>query len=319
MGGLSKDVEILDVWRGSLAQSIREETTNGNLHEACSCRSTCPFINNERYFYPIPIARRCAYPLALEICLPDSHCNIGGTHPDSKHPACIMCRRNFQTKTSHSNTLEFLCGKAKPLMPYLRQLMVLGTAEPFWKDAAFDVFRILEYHRYKHQCQFYTNTNAICLTDKVLNRFFQEVAYSELDFSIDAASSMTYRKIRRLDVYETVLAHIKRFLELREQHGGKTCHKAMIYNNINLLNVDEMSRMVEVAASLGVDGMKMLPTYTIDNTVKLGELLLCEKNVDIFKECSEQAMVTAQKLQMPLVFPVRFDVPLADAHLAYPK
>lgn len=313
--GTVKDGELLDIWRGETSEAIRAETLKGNLHDVCSCRSTCPFINKERIPYKTLMARKASYPIVLEICLPSSHCNIGGTKPNDKNPACIMCRRNF-IKVNSVDIVKVLCEKARPIMPHIRQLMVLGTAEPFWKDATFEIFELTEFYRYKHRCQFHTNTNAICLTDPVLERFFREVEFSELDFSIDAASPMTFRKIRRLNVYDTVIKHIRRFIEMRVKHGGRERHKAVIYNNINLLNVDEMSRMVEVAAELGVDGMKMVPTYTIDHSVKLGELLLCEKNVDIFKECSEQAMATAQRLGVQLVYPVRFDVPLADAAFA---
>ena len=313
-GGI-QDGEILDLWNGKLAQDIRERTTEGKLHEVCSHRKTCPFINGGKTMYNIPIYRNCKYPFVLEICLPDSHCNVGGTKPSSKNPACIMCRRNFVDVTDPNTiTIEKLCDKAKPLMPYLRELMVLGTAEPFWKDAVFEVFQRLEFSYYKKQCRFATNTNAICLNEKTIRRFFEETLTTELSFSIDAATPMTYRKIRRLDMYEKVIDNISKYLVLRNDYVGS--HKAIIYNNINLLNVHEMSQMVEVAAKLGVDGMIMLPTYTVDNSVKLGEFILCEKNVDIFKECSEEAMATAHRVGMPLRYTMRFDVALSDAHLA---
>lgn len=312
LGGLGEDVSIMDLWTSPLAEEIRDKTFRGELHEVCSCRNTCPFIKGERQRYDPPSYPNARRPLCLEICLPMSHCNIGGEEPSPKNPACLMCRRNFSAP-NEPNLVEFLCEKAKPLMPFLQDLMVLGTAEPFWKDIVFKVFELLDFSSHKHHCRFSTNTNAICLSERVLTRLFAETESSSIFFSIDAASPITYRKIRRVNAYETVLKNIRRFLAMRTPS-----HRATIYNNINLLNVEEMSKMVEVAVELGVDAMVMLPTYTIDNSVKLGELLLCEKNVDLFKECSEAAMQRARELGMPLKYSGRFDAPIPDAEIALP-
>ena len=176
-------------------------------------------------------------------------------------------------------------------MPHLKHLCVLGIAEPFWKDAAFKIMEKLDFQKYKHQCEFRANTNGICLNEKVATKFFSLADRSDISWSIDAATAVTHRKIRRLDSFDLVLENLRRWIRMRGEH-----HKVSIYNNINMLNVHEMSQMVEIAADVGVDSITLLPTHDQTGVVQLGELVLCEKNLKLFKEESERALETASRI-----------------------
>lgn len=306
LGKLDADTAVLDIWNSPQARSVREACDRGELHPVCRSWNSCPFIVKERTMYPHAMYRNAAYPLYLEICLPDKHCNVGGERPDADHPACIMCRRNFHVPDQPDLT-PLLCEKARPLMPYLRYLCVLGIAEPFWKDAVFDIFDRLEFHRYRDRVQFTTNTNGICLTEPVARRFFAAADHSDLSWSLDAATPETHQKIRRMDTFGLVTDNLRRWLALRREYGGKHRHKVCIYNNINMLNVHEMTLMVEQAKDWGVDSMVMLPTYDQSGVVQLGELVLCDKNVRTFKRAAEAAMARAAEVGLPLVYSKRFD------------
>lgn len=306
LGKLNKNTDVLDLWTSPLAKSIRRETNQGKLHSHCTSANSCPFIVGERTVYQREMYKNCAYPTYVEICLPDKHCNVGGENPTDDNPACIMCQRNFNVPKQPDLT-EFLCEKTKPLMPYLNHLCVLGIAEPFWKDAVFKVYEKLEFFRYKHRITFTTNTNGICLNERISRRFFDETLFSNLSWSLDSATPETHMKIRRLDTFDLVVKNLKRWLALREEHG-KENHEVSIYNNINMLNVQEMTKMVEMASELGVDRLIMLPTYDQAGTVKLGELLLCNKNVKHFRKSAESAKKRADELGLRLQYPKRFDM-----------
>ena len=307
LGMLDENTEILDLWNSKVAKEIREYTSNGKLHPVCQSWNVCPFILREKEMYHIDGYRRAHFPIYLEMCLPDKHCNIGGETPDEKNPACLMCRRNFE-KPSHPDLTDLMCRKAKPLMPYLQFLSVLGIAEPFWKDAVFKIFDKLEFERYSDNICFTTNTNGICLNENVANKFFSMVKKSDIAWSLDSANPETHMKLRRLDAYDLVIKNLKRWLQMRKDFGGPQNHKVIIYNNINMLNVSEMTQMVEVAHEVGVDKMIMLPTTDQLGAVQLGELILCEKNVKIFKHNAEKAMKKAQELGLSLLYTKRFDV-----------
>ncbi len=306
LGKLTEESSLIDIWNSPLAKEIRKVSDSGQLHSVCTSWNSCPFLVKERTMYPISMYRRAAFPVYLEICLPDKHCNVGGETPSADNPACIMCRRNFHIPDQPDLT-EFLCEKAKPLMPYLKYLCVLGIAEPFWKDAVFNIFQRLEFHRYKHQICFTTNTNGICLSERVATRFFKEVEISDLAWSLDSASKETHKKIRRLDAFDLVCKNLGRWLKLRDQFGGSSNHKVCIYNNINMLNVHEMTAMVEMVADFRVEKMIMLPTYDQSGVVKLGDLMLCDSNKHIFKAASEKAMIRANELGVNLQYSKSFD------------
>ena len=302
LGRLTEDVEILDIWNSSLANQIRKDTEQGNLHSVCKSWNSCPFLISEKYLHDVSVHKDLKYPLYIEICLPDKHCNVGGETPDADNPACIMCRRNFHIPDQPDIT-DFLCRKVYPLMPHLKHLCVLGIAEPFWKDAAFKIMEKLDFQKYKHQCEFRVNTNGICLNEKVATKFFSLADRSDISWSIDAATAVTHRKIRRLDSFDLVLENLRRWIRMRGEH-----HKVSIYNNINMLNVHEMSQMVEIAADVGVDSITLLPTHDQTGVVQLGELVLCEKNLKLFKEESERALETASRIGIKLIYPTRFDI-----------
>jgi hypothetical protein len=145
------------------------------------------------------------------------------------------------------------------------------------------------------------------LNERIAKRFFDETTYSNLSWSLDSATPETHIKIRRLDAFDLVIKNLKRWLEMREDYGGKECHHVSIYNNINIINIHEMTQMVEMAVDIGVDSMVMLPTYEQDGIVQLGEMVLCDKNVGMFTEASENAMARADELGMNLLYQNRFD------------
>lgn len=306
LGRLEESTNILDLWNGAVAKDIRKVTTGVQLHPVCASWNSCPYQTKEKIVGPIKMYRRAAYPTYLEISLPDTHCNIGGENPTAQNPACIMCRRNFQV--SHSPDLtQFLCQKARPLMPYLTSFCVLGIAEPFWKDAVFKVFEWVEFHRYRRNIVFTTNTNGTCLTERTTRSFFEQVDFSDISWSLDAATPETFRKIRRLNALPKIIDNLRRWATLREEFGGRQRHQVSIYNNINLLNVHEMTQMVEMGAEIGVDRMLMLPTYDQAGVVELGELVLGPKNVRIFAEAADKAMRRAEQLGMELQYSKPFD------------
>lgn len=300
IGKLTERSEVLDIWNNPLANQIRQATLNNQLHPVCQSGGNCPFMVSEKklgnvQFYP-------KHPTHLEICLPDKHCNVGGESPTDDNPACIMCIRNFRVP-QQPDISEFLCKKSLPLMPYLKHLSVMGIAEPFWKDAVFNMLERLEFHKYKHQCSFCTNTNGTCLNESTTKRFFEEVEKSDISWSIDGATAATHRKIRRLDTFDLVVKNLKRWISMKNPN-----HTVTIYNNINLLNVHEMTMMVEMAHDIGVDSIILVPTHNQTGIVHLGELVLCDKNVDLFKDEAGRAAARSKELGVKLIYPTRFDI-----------
>lgn len=305
LGNIFKQ-DLLSIWQNHVSQRVRTDTKLGLLNSACSESGTCPYIAHpkpDRDFLTHP---GFTHPTHIEICLPSSHCNIGGENPSKQNPACIMCIRNHDL-LKHEVLTDQICAKVKPFMPYLNEFTVLGVAEPFWKDELYRVFDMVDYHMFKDQIKFTTNTNGICLTDSTLDEFFRRVSKSEMSVSIDAATPETFMKIRRLDTYDLICKNIKSFMRKREQFG-KENHVIKIYNNINLINVHEMGMMVEAAAELGVDELLLIPTHDQMGRVDLGEILMNESNIKIFQRFAMIAQVRAIEMNVKLVFGNTFHI-----------
>ena len=294
---LEKD--ILEIWRSPLAEEIREQTRQGKLHPVCKSWNSCPYFTKDRIPYDFPTHRNNKFPLSLEICLPNSHCNIGGENPSEENPACIMCCRNYEFKPQ-PNITNILVEKAKPLIPYLNNLQILGIAEPFWKNAAIDILEQLDFHKWKSQIEFSTNHNGTCFHPNMQESFIKVVEKSYLQWSLDAASPLTYRKIRRIDAYDKILENLKNWIRIKPPG-----HYNTIYNNINLLNVHEMVSMVECAHDMHVDSLIFIPTQDQSGRVHMDEFLLNHKNKDIFASYADASRKRAEELGLV----VRFDKP----------
>lgn len=304
LGNIFKQ-DLISLWKGGIASTIRSETLAGRLHRICTESNTCPFIN-----HPKPakdVQTHDQYPTHIEICLPASHCNIGGENPSPSNPACIMCIRNFDL-IKHPVMTDDICKQVAPLMSYLNEFTVLGIAEPFWKGEAWRVFDMVGYHLYRNQIKFSTNTNGICLTDRVIDEFFCRINTSEMSFSIDAATPETFMKIRRMDCYDLIVKNMKSFMKKREMFGGSERHVVKIYNNINLINVHEMGMMVEVCKEVGADELLLIPTHNQMGRVDLGEILMNESNLKLFQRYAMIAQVRATELDVKLVFGNTFNI-----------
>jgi MoaA/NifB/PqqE/SkfB family radical SAM enzyme len=146
------------------------------------------------------------------------------------------------------------------------------------------------------------------LGENTIYKFFAETECSDLSFSIDAATKETYKKIRRRDSFHYVLQNICNYIRIRDELGSNEKHEVRIWNNINLLNVDEMVMMVEVAASLGIYRMIMVPTHSQHGIVRLKNFMLSSENVHIFQRAAEDALKRADQLGVHLAYPNSFDV-----------
>lgn len=298
LGNIKNVQDIMEIWDNDLAKSVRKIHSTGKMHFHCESSPNCPYKTKKPTYYNFHTHKDFKYPTHLEIDLPDKHCNIGGEDPTKGNPACIMCSRRWTFPKNQVDITDEICQKSKSIIPYLSTFTVLGVAEPFWKNAVFDIFKKIEFSKHKNHICFQTNHNVTCFGEKTQKRFLNEVNSSILQFSIDAACAETYQKIRVLNAYDLVISNIKKWMKNKTDN-----HKVSIWNNINILNVSEMTAMVEVAADIKVDSMIMLPTHSINGRMQLEALLLNKSNESLFVENSDKAMERAKELGVNLHYP----------------
>jgi MoaA/NifB/PqqE/SkfB family radical SAM enzyme len=96
------------------------------------------------------------------------------------------------------------------------------------------------------------NTNGSLVDDRV-EKAILEGKISWINFSLDAATTETYRKLRNFDL-DITLSHIRNVLGTRLKAG---LAKPKVFMNMTLMrqNIQEATLFVELANELGVDGV----------------------------------------------------------------
>jgi MoaA/NifB/PqqE/SkfB family radical SAM enzyme len=290
---------ISEIWSSKLAREIRNTTKKKQLHSSCTKWGACPHVN-KKVLHCYDVEYNPNFPTSIEIDLPSTHCNIGGTNPNDENPACIMCPRNSENFRSLASwkidNTEQILEKISPIMPYLTQFCVLGIAEPFWKDAIFYVFEKINFQKHKKNIFFWTFTNGSIFNNEKQTKFLEQTTKSRLNFSIDAASKETYQKIRRRDFFEI----IKQNLISYNKKKNKEDHQVFIHNNINILNMHEMPKMVEFAKDVEANGLVFTPTHDAGFPELVQNIEVKKHNLHMFLKYQEQAQITAKNLQVNL-------------------
>ena len=293
------------VWFGDIAESIRKDTLEGKLHPKCQTPG-CPYLSGykpkQHFIYN-------EHPIFLEIDLPNTHCNVGGLTPDpEKSPACIMCERAsplFQPEEDH---LFEVLEKVKYIVPNLQQIHIQGIAEPFYETKKsghllFDVLDVLGFDKYSHQITLSVTTNATLFKRSVRQEYLNRVPHSITNFSIDASTPETFKKIRIFDCFDKVIENLYAFNEERVN----TRQHTQIHCNVNIMNVREIVGLVQIAHKANINCLEMNPTsgfYT--------DILVNDDNCGLFAKAQLDIIEECQRLNVPYKFLRPLDLGMAN-------
>jgi len=297
LGNLLEVNDWKDLWFSQKAKEIRKSVSRSQLHEACNTKE-CPFRYYNLSFTQSFLFNENAYPLDIEIDLHASHCNYGGKNA-SPETTCVMCPRQSEYVRHHiitkpDKTFEIL-EKVKPLMPHLTSMSLLGLSEIFWQNKVFEIFDFIDFKKYRKELIFWSNTNGSVFDHTKMKTFSEYVCKSRLYFSLDACTSETYLKIRKNNLFERVVGNLKTWNEYRKKlNANGHNHTVGIFNNINILNVSEVPKMVEMAAEIGVDMITLTPTNNVCNMPELSTLLVNKQNWELFSDVEKEAYKIAK-------------------------
>jgi len=296
-----------EVWFGEIAEDIRKEVIEGNLHKKCACPG-CPYLPLKKP-YPVQNFVYNEYPNFLEIDLPNTHCNVGGLTPDPvKSPACIMCERSGPAFRPEKNHLFEVLNRIKHIVPNLYQIHIQGIAEPFYqtrKDGflLFEVLDILEFDKYAEQITLSITTNATLLKQDVRNQYLKRVPHSITNFSLDAATPETFKAIRIFDCFDKVLENMYAFDKerVRERQFLRT------HNNINTMNVHEVVGMCRIAHKARAEYVEFNATNGFNHLI-----LVNEKNCGRFAKAQRDIIDECARLRQPVNFIRPLDLGLTE-------
>ena len=282
------EVSLERIWNSRLAKDVRYATSNGELHKFCQ-QEGCPFYHRKDKLAGVhdPDAVFTKFPIDIELDLPMQHCNIGGLDPKAG-TVCIMCERATRFEKQEDRVDE-ICDVLRPYAKHIRFLHIQGIAESFWKDRIFEVVDRIGIDVQKTRITTYTN--GTILGGERLTKWLK-YPWTCTTFSIDAAKPETYKKIRIWDAYERIIANMTELSRRR-------CHpyqSLQIHNNINMLNINEVEGMVEIAAQVKADYLSFNPTH------HFGDNEVSNNNVHLFKEAQTKIIKRAAQINVNVGF-----------------
>jgi MoaA/NifB/PqqE/SkfB family radical SAM enzyme len=296
-----------EIWFGDTAESIRNETLEGRLHEKCRTPG-CPFASTKPPYKKQEIIYN-EYPTFLEIDLPNTHCNVGGKSPDPvKSPACIMCERAAPFFRPETNHLFEVLEKIKRVVPNLRQIHIQGIAEPLYQTREngfllFDVLDVLDFDKYADKITLSITTNGTLFKKEVRAEYLRRAPHSITNFSIDAATPETFKQIRIFDCFDKVLSNLYDFSKERVRNR----QFLRIHNNINILNIHEVLGMVHIAHAANVEYIEFSPTDGFNH-----KILVNKNNCGRFKRAQNLIIEECNRLGVPYNFIRPLDMGLSE-------
>jgi MoaA/NifB/PqqE/SkfB family radical SAM enzyme len=292
-----------DIWFSNFAEDVRNQTKNNKLHPMCDTKE-CPFKYKNLIQESKTIeADARGYPIHLEFDLHGSHCNFGGTDPNPEN-CCIMCPRSRIDFKQHlllnPDRTDELIEKIKHIIPNLEIINILGIAEPFWKGKIFEILEKINFSKYQEQISLWTTSNASVFNEEQQEKLLKITKKTDIHFSLDAASDETFFKIRRNHSFKTCCKNIKNWCKKRNSSGE---HYVRLHNNINMLNVHEVSDMVLMAKDMQVDLLVLIPTHDCGGTHSaIKDIIVNQNNFYKFKKAEKDAVKLANKINQNIFF-----------------
>jgi len=222
--------------------------------------------------------------LEIESC---TRCNI--------HPPCVMCYPRLFDKRGFSGDI---CDAAvQKLLPYMRGFKTIslhGVGEPLLGKKLLALLDKTDPD--KTWVQF--DSNGLLLTEE-MSRILISKKLNMIDFSLDAATRETYRKIRRSD-FDLVIGNIKR-LSMMKQALGVSRPKIKVNMTLMRENAAEIVAFVDLAGELGAEIIHLgLLNPTKDYEVRNGDFVFRyhDQMIDVkepeFREAVETARLKAR-------------------------
>ncbi len=197
-----------------------------------------------------------AYPSYLEL-ESTSRCNI--------NPPCPMCVRVNRTQDDEYDMPSHLVSWLANPINSAANISISGVGEPMM---AKEFERMIGMASESTGVSFFSNANV--LTDKNIKLILGRPIH-HISFSLDAARSETYDKIRGYDniTFEHVIDNIRRLVDQKRERGLEfpVIHLIMV---IMKENWQELIDFVHLAHSIGVQGVRYWkmrkPSYSSDYT-----------------------------------------------------
>jgi MoaA/NifB/PqqE/SkfB family radical SAM enzyme len=180
-----------------------------------------------------PVAKKLPRDLYVEVT---NRCNS----------RCETCIRTFK---SLEPIRDMAFAEFKHLVdqfPVLERVVLHGIGEPLLNS---ELVRMIRYVKEQHpSSSVLFNSNAILLSEKWQHRLI-DAGLDELRVSLDAATALTYSRMRGLDAFDKVVDNLRHFSTLLRHTEGP---RLSLWVTATRQNVGELPDLVDLAAELGI-------------------------------------------------------------------
>jgi len=234
-----------------------------------------------------------SFPIFLEIET-STFCNI--------NPPCVMCYPRIFDKRQYKGDIDI--STFQKLIPYLkkfRTISLFGVGEPLLGKDLLTILDAIDTNKTKTQF----NSNGLLLTEE-MSRKLIEKRLKLIDFSLDAATSKTYKKIRRSD-FSLVIENIKRLAKIKKELGVK---HPVIELNMTLMkeNLSEVVSFIEMAKRLEAETVHLgllnpFREYQVENEgfIFSYKEQMIDINSEVFRKTIKKAKQKAEELGVELI------------------
>jgi len=218
------------------------------------------------------------------------------------NPPCVMCYPRIFDRLPYNNDLDKTA--FDNLIPFLKEFQTIslhGIGEPLLGKKLFTILDNINIDTTFVQF----NSNGILLTEEVSRNLIKK-GLKLIDFSVDAASPETYKKIRRKN-FNLVINNIKRLTEIKKELGVK---HPVIKMNMTLIkeNLSEVIPFIEMAKKLEAEKVRLgllnpFKEYEIENEGFIFNYLeqMLDTTSEIFQKTIEEAKQKAEELGIELI------------------
>jgi MoaA/NifB/PqqE/SkfB family radical SAM enzyme len=166
---------------------------------------------------------------------------------------CVMCPHGNGAMPTRAHLDTAVIAKLSSFLSHAKWIQVYGVGEPLLSPS---FWRTLELLPAVPGIRTAINSNGTLLTEERMDRLLDS-RLNLINFSLDAASPETYRRIRGAD-FDQVIGNIR---ELVCRRNLRASRRLTISLNMTLMreNIEELPAFVDLAADLGVDGIAFWP------------------------------------------------------------
>lgn len=174
---------------------------------------------------------------------------------DKCNARCVMCGGDYyRSRSGRTITLD----KFKTMAANLRlerfgSVALSGAGDPLLDP---DLFRIIEFLNSSYpSVQVHITTNGIAM-DPAFSERLLSFRIASVNVSMNSASRESYRRLMQVDQFEPVVRNLLAFVDNRRRTGARCA--LQLSSALNMLNIRELSRLVELAKGVGADSVNTM-------------------------------------------------------------